>query len=283
MVVHGFATPALMAPSISNSLPCNHFDTTSHISILQQRSLPQLHPSSSTSTSQAPGRVSTSLSALPTAAAIAGLKTSLHSNVGYVLTIVLWLSTFGTSLERRTTIGKALSAPLATMALALIAANVGIVPFYSPIYTMVNRFLVPLAVPMLLFDSDLKRVINDTGTLLAAFCVGAFATVVATLVAFPLIPLTSVGPDVGWRVACALAARHIGGAINFVAVAETLNIGGDAVAAASTYLVTLDSSIAHFFASCAHSDFVASSCPSCCRQCSGSFVFCLFILDCKSW
>ncbi len=33
--------------------------------------------------------------------------------------------------------------------------------------------------------------------------------------------------------ACALAARHVGGAINFVAVAETLNIGGNAVAAES--------------------------------------------------
>jgi uncharacterized membrane protein len=98
---------------------------------------------------------------------------------------------------------------------------------------MVNRFLVPLAVPLLLFDSDLKRVINDTGTLLLAFGVGAVATVVGTIVAFPLIPLLSLGPDVGWRVACALAARHIGGAINFVAVAETLNIGGNAVAAAS--------------------------------------------------
>jgi uncharacterized membrane protein len=97
---------------------------------------------------------------------------------------------------------------------------------------MINRFLVPLAVPLLLFDSDLNRVINDTGTLLMAFGVGALATVVGTIVAFPLIPLASLGPDVGWRVACALAARHIGGAINFVAVAETLNIGGSAVSAA---------------------------------------------------
>lgn len=85
---------------------------------------------------------------------------------------------------------------------------------------MVNRFLVPLAVPMLLFDSDLKRVVSDTGTLLSAFAVGAAATIVGTLVAFPLVPLSSLGPDVGWRVACALAARHIGGAINFVAVTE---------------------------------------------------------------
>lgn len=100
---------------------------------------------------------------------------------------------------------------------------------------MTNRYLIPLAVPMLLFDSDLKRVITDTGSLLLAFGVGAVATIVGTLVAFPLLPLTSMGPDVGWRVACALAARHIGGAINFVAVAETLKISGSAVSAASTY------------------------------------------------
>ena len=169
---------------------------------------------------------------IATATTFAGLKTTLHSNVGYVLTLILWLSTFGTSLERRTMIGKALSAPLATMAIALIFANIGIIPFQSPIYTIVNRFFVPLAIPLLLFDSDLKRVIKDTGTLLTAFGVGAFATVFATIITFPIIPLKSLGGDVGWRVACALAARHIGGAINFVAVAETLNIGGDAVAAA---------------------------------------------------
>ena len=97
---------------------------------------------------------------------------------------------------------------------------------------MTNQFLVPLAVPMLLFDSDMKRIFTDTGSLLACFLLGAFATVCGTLVAYPLLPLTALGPDVGWRVACALAARHIGGAINFVAVAETLQVGGTAVSAA---------------------------------------------------
>lgn len=158
----------------------------------------------------------------------------LHSN-GFVLSIILWLSTIGTTLERRTTIGKALSAPLVTMTIALIVANVGVIPFKSSIYTMINKYLVPLAVPLLLFDSDLKRVLNDTGTLLIAFCVGAVSTVIGTILAFPIIPLKSLGADVGWRVACALAARHVGGAINFVAVAETLSINGDAVAAASKF------------------------------------------------
>ena len=164
-------------------------------------------------------------------ASFSSIQAMLHKDPSFCLSAVLLLSTFGISLERRTVLGKALSAPLATMAVALTVANLGIIPFSSPIYTATNKFLVPLAVPMLLFDSDLRRVVRDTGSLLAAFGVGACATIVGTLVAYPLLPMTSLGAD-GWKVACALAARHIGGAINFVAVAETLNVSGTAVSAA---------------------------------------------------
>lgn len=166
------------------------------------------------------------------ATALVRTQQTLQADPSFVLTSVLLLSVFGVTLERRTMVGKALSAPLATMALALTVANLGVIPFVSPIYTMINKFLVPLAVPMLLFDSDLKRVWSDTGTLLLCFFVGAFSTIVGTLVAYPLFSLTSLGADTGWRVACALAARHIGGAINFVAVAETLNLPGTAISAA---------------------------------------------------
>lgn len=157
---------------------------------------------------------------------------STSSSPTFCLTALLLLSTFGLTLERRTVVGKALSAPLATMALALLVANLGVIPFESPVYTAVNQFLVPLAIPLLLLDSDLRRVGRETGTLLACFAVGALATVLGTLVAFWFIPLQTLGIDTGWKIACALAARHIGGAINFVAVAETLRIPGSAVSAA---------------------------------------------------
>ena len=161
---------------------------------------------------------------------VSEVQSLLHHDQSFCLTAVLMLSAFGISLERNTLLGKALSAPLATMAAALTVANVGIIPFSSPIYTTVNTFLVPLAVPMLLFDSDLRRVLGDTGSLLAAFGVGAAATVVGTVLAYPILPIRSLGSE-GWKVACALAARHIGGAINFVAVAETLSISGTVVSA----------------------------------------------------
>jgi uncharacterized membrane protein len=144
--------------------------------------------------------------------------------------MLLGVSVFGISLEQTTQIGKALSAPLATMALSLILSNVGIMPHGSSIYDVINQYFVGLAVPMLLFDSNIQRMITDTGSLLACFGIGAFATVVGTIVGFYLIPMKSIASS--WKIACALAARHIGGAINFVAVAETLVIPGTAVSAA---------------------------------------------------
>jgi len=173
-------------------------------------------------------------SAMPLKAAISpsSLATSaLHGDVNFVLTTLLIVSASGIAMEQKTTFGKALSAPLVTMLISLVLANVGIIPFKSPVYGFINKYLVPLAVPLFLFDSDIRRVIRDAGSLLLAFIVGAVSTIIGTIATFSLIPLTSLGED-GWKVACALNSRHIGGAINFVAVADTLNIDGSVVSAA---------------------------------------------------
>merc|ERR1740124_560389 len=165
-----------------------------HHHITEQHKPRHVFPSSSNSI--LPFQSSTRLNALPPAASVATVATAtatattigpavvqrvcflLHSDPVFVLSAVLLLSTFGITLERRTTIGKALSAPLATMALALIVANFGIIPFSSPIYDIINRSLVPLAVPLLLF----------------AFLLGAISTVVGTLIAYTLVPLRALGP-----------------------------------------------------------------------------------------
>jgi uncharacterized membrane protein len=141
------------------------------------------------------------------------------------------IANFGIILEQKTKVGKQLSATLATMFLSMVCANLGVIPYTSPIYSMVNKNLVPLAVSLLLFDSDLRRVVRDTGSLIIAFFVGALATLVGTVLSFPLVPMKSIGTD-GWKVASALTARHIGGGINFIAVAETLGISASAVSAA---------------------------------------------------
>lgn len=163
-------------------------------------------------------------------AAVASAKACLlkqHSSPLFMASAVLALSTFGIVLEKRTQVGKALSAPLVTMAAAIIMSNIGVMPFSSPCYDFINGIVVPMSIPLLLYDSDVRRIVRSAGPVLAAFAVGSLATVLSTVLAFALIKLKALGPD-GWRIASALCARHIGGAINFVAVAESLGVSKSA-------------------------------------------------------
>ena len=54
--------------------------------------------------------------------------------------------------------GQSLSAPLVSTLLALACSNVGLIPVDAPAYSVVNKFLLPLTVPLLLFAADLRRV-----------------------------------------------------------------------------------------------------------------------------
>lgn len=99
----------------------------------------------------------------------------------------------------KTRVGAALSSPLVTMFISLVLVNVGVLPTDAPIYGAINKFLVPLAVPMLLLGADLRRVFRDTGSLLLAFMIGTVATVCSTIVAAAVLPMHSV--DGAWKIA----------------------------------------------------------------------------------
>lgn len=120
-----------------------------------------------------------------------------------------------------------MSGALLSTLIGLAMSNLGLIPSESHVYGVVNSYILPLAVPLLLFAADLRRVLRDTGRLLVAFSWGAFATVVGSFLAFALLPLRSLGAD-GWKVAAALTARHIGGSVNYVAVSEALSLSPSA-------------------------------------------------------
>ena len=45
----------------------------------------------------------------------------------------------------------------------MLLSNVGMLPATSHCYTFVMRWLVPLSVPLLLFDADLMKVVKRSG------------------------------------------------------------------------------------------------------------------------
>lgn len=75
--------------------------------------------------------------------------------------------------SEKTTLGQALSGPLVSTLIGLALSNLGVLPAAAPAYTVVNKFLLPLAVPLLLFSADIKRVFSETGRLWLAFLLGA--------------------------------------------------------------------------------------------------------------
>jgi len=66
-------------------------------------------------------------------------------------------------------------------------------------------------------------VFKSTGRLVPLFCFGSIGTLLGGVVGYTLVPLLSLG-DEAWKVCAALTSRHIGGAVNYVAVANVLNV-----------------------------------------------------------
>lgn len=72
--------------------------------------------------------------------------------------------------------GNALSGALVSTLAGLAASNLGLIASSAPAYSIVNAYVLPLAVPLLLYGSDLRRVLADTGRLLVAFLIGSGTT-----------------------------------------------------------------------------------------------------------
>ena len=122
-------------------------------------------------------------------------------------------------------------ASLISALLALALSNFGVIPNHAPAYDAVVAFLLPLAVPLLLLTADLRRVLTCTGRVLWCFVLGSVGTCLGSVLAYLIVPMASLGTENAWKMGAALMARHIGGAVNYVAVAGALHIPGDLVAA----------------------------------------------------
>ena len=75
--------------------------------------------------------------------------------------------------EKSTNWGRRISGALTSTLVGLFLSNIGVIASDAPAYTIVNQYLLPLSVPLLLFSADLNVVIASTGRLLLAFCLGS--------------------------------------------------------------------------------------------------------------
>ncbi len=155
--------------------------------------------------------------------------TSLISpeNNWMIWSILFITAAFGLWAER-TKWGSKISAVVITIVLGFILSNLSIIPTQAPAYDIVWSYLVPLAIPLLLFKADLRRIIKEAGPTLIAFFLGAIGTIIGTIIAFEVINL---GPE-GWKLAGIFCSTYIGGSMNFVAASEALKLNSPNLIAA---------------------------------------------------
>lgn len=114
--------------------------------------------------------------------------------------------------------GARVSGPIITMLLAFALSNAGVIPAQSPVYDTIWRYLLLLAIPLLLFQANIKQIFSESGKTLLAFLLGLVGVLLGVLLAYWLIP---VGAS-GWQVAASFTAQYMGGAENASHVASSL-------------------------------------------------------------
>ncbi len=103
--------------------------------------------------------------------------------------------------------------------IALAASNFGLIPTDAPVYDAVWGYIVPLAIPLLLFQLDLHALFKESGRLLIIFLISSVGTMLGTLAGFYL--LKDHIPELD-KISGMIAASYTGGGVNFAAMTARL-------------------------------------------------------------
>ncbi|MGD9569986.1 MAG: DUF819 domain-containing protein [Sedimentibacter sp.] len=114
------------------------------------------------------------------------------------------------------------------LVIAMILANLRIIPTDAPTYDVVWGYVVPLAIPLLLFNANIKKIWKESGRMMIIFLLSSVGTLIGTFIAFMLLKdhISEL-----YRMAAMMTGSYIGGGVNFAAMAESFATPGDWVSA----------------------------------------------------
>jgi uncharacterized membrane protein len=142
--------------------------------------------------------------------------------------VLIGVAAFGFWCERYPW-GRKYSGVMLLITLAIVLANLRIIPTKAPAYDVVWEYLVPIAIVLLLFEADLKKILRESGPTLIAFVIGSAAVVAGTMIGAVLLDL---GPNEA-EIAGIFTGTYIGGSLNFAAVAEATSMQDSSLLAAA--------------------------------------------------
>ncbi len=135
----------------------------------------------------------------------------------------IWTILFGTAalcilLEQKNRIAQKITGPVLAIFGGLLLSNVGVLPFKSPSYEVIDTYVVPLVIPLLLMRMNIIKVIRETGRMFAVFHFASIGTFVGGFVAVWVLHAYIADAS---KIGAAMTASYIGGGVNFFAMVAT--------------------------------------------------------------
>lgn len=143
-------------------------------------------------------------------------------NLGAMWAVCFSIAALAFYLEQKTKWASKFGSALIAIFVALVLANVGIIDNSSPVYSAINGYLLPLAIPLLLFKANVVRIVKDSGRMVLMFLASAAGVVISGLI-YGFI-FRGSDPVNAAAVASMYTGGNIGGTVNLVAMGEMFKV-----------------------------------------------------------
>jgi uncharacterized membrane protein len=143
-----------------------------------------------------------------------------------ILALIAWIGVTG---DRRGWFKK-ISGVLVAMTISAILSSLRMLPSAAEghipvaVYDGILQYGVMLAIPLLLIDVNLKKIIRESGRMLGIFFIGAAGVMLGGLVAGWATPLAHAQ---AWKLGGILTGTYIGGSMNFMALSSMYSFTAD--------------------------------------------------------
>ncbi|MCD3220624.1 DUF819 family protein [Mammaliicoccus sciuri] len=154
--------------------------------------------------------------------------------------ILVGIAALSIFLEQRYQFAAKLTGAIIALVGAMILSNLNIIPIESPVYDQVWEYVIPLAIPLLLFKSNIFKIWKESRRLLFIFLISSVGTVVGVAAGFLL--LHQFIPELD-KIGAMMTGSYIGGGVNFAALSTKFQTPGELVSAT----VVADNSVMAFY------------------------------------
>ena len=154
--------------------------------------------------------------------------------------ILVGIAAISIFLEQRYQFAAKLTGAIIALVGAMILSNLNIIPIESPVYDQVWEYVIPLAIPLLLFRSNIFKIWKESRRLLFIFLISSVGTIVGVGAGFLL--LHQFIPELD-KIGAMMTGSYIGGGVNFAALSTKFQTPGELVSAT----VVADNSVMAFY------------------------------------